>query len=295
MRVSVRSSTIARLAGAVAAVWLSGAGSALAGGGVDAGTLQAVLDDVCSVFGIPQASCQLLGRGSRDPLTPVVLELSALSNEPLDIIRLGDGDCQLATFSASLPLCPQVAVNAVNTPVQFPSGPSDEESSDQSLIALRYLTPLAFKPGGLPTQYTDPAATSFFYAVVLDGKNGQPQVLDVFYDLVGAKLKKGPVATISFPLAVYNKTDGSESTVAATLTLNATCNDDAECLTGTVTLPSTSTKYKAAQFGIQLASHFATSPNSPTPHAIFELLFPILANTKNDPTYFGAAQGTNCR
>jgi hypothetical protein len=265
------------------------------GGGADALTLQSLLNDICVVFGVSQASCPLLGHSATDPATPVVLEISALSNEPLDTIRLGDGACQLSTFVSGLPLCPEIAVNAVNAPVRGSIGPSDGKRSP---IALPYLTPLAFKPGAIPTQYGDAAATNFFYAVVLESNDGQPETLDVFYDLpeTTKPLKKGIVATISIPLAVYNSLDGSGRSVSATLQLTASC-PGADCLTGTISgdFSGMGTQtYSAAQFGIQFASRFARSPNSTAPHFILEVLVPILITSNSDPEYFGVATAT-CR
>jgi hypothetical protein len=228
-------------------------------------------------------------------MTPVVLEISALSNEPLDTIRLGDGACQLSTFFSGLPLCPEVAVNAVNAPVRGSIGPSGEKRSP---IALSYLTPLAFKPGAIPTQYGDPAATSFLYAVVLESDDGRPEILDVFYDLpeTTKPLKRGVVATISIPLAVYNSLDGSEQSVSAMLQLTANC-PGADCLTGTISGDFSGMgmqTYSAAQLGIQFASRFARSPNSTAPHFILEVLVPVLVTSKNDLGYFGVATAT-CR
>jgi hypothetical protein len=296
MRISLTGMTTSRLGAAAVSIWLFGAVPAWAeGGGADAVTLQGLLNDVCAVFGIPRASCPLLGNTTTDPPTPVVLEISALSNNPLDTIRRGDGACELTTAAKGLPLCPEVAVNALNAPVRSLTGPSDEKRSP---VALSYLTPLAFKPGAIPTQYGDPAATNFLYSVVLEGDDGRPEALDVFYDLpeTSKPLKKGVVATISIPLAVYNNLDGSEHSVSAMLQLTASC-PGANCLTGTITgdfAGMGAQTYSAAQLGVQFASRFARSPNSTTPHFILELLVPVLVTSKNDPEYFGAATAT-CR
>jgi hypothetical protein len=296
MRITLTGWTISRLSAAVAAIWLCGSVPAWAeGGGADAVTLQSLLNNICTVFGVPQSSCPLLGHSSTDPATPVVLEISAISNVPLDTIRLNDGACSLATDFSGLPFCPEVAVNAVNAPVRSLTGPSDEKRSP---IALSYLTPLAFKLGAIPTQYGDPAATNFLYSVVLEGDDGRPEALDVFYDLpeTSKPLKKGVVATISIPLAVYNNLDGSERSVSAMLQLTASC-PGANCLTGTITgdfAGMGAQTYSAAQLGVQFASRFARSPNSTTPHFILELLVPVLVTSKNDPEYFGAATAT-CR
>jgi hypothetical protein len=297
MRISLTAWTISRFCAAVASVWLCHVVPAWAeGGGEDAVLLQSLLNNVCNVFGIPDTSCPVLGHASTDPATPVILEISALSDVPPDTLRLTNFGCQVSTqHEGLLPLCPEIAVNAINAPARSLIGPFDDKGSP---IALSYLTPLAFKPGAIPTQFGDAAATSFLYAVVLESDDGRPETLDVFYDLpqTSKPLKKGVVATISIPLAVYNSLDGSERSVSAMLQLTANC-PGADCLTGTISgdFSGMGTQtYSAAQLGIQFASRFARSPNSTAPHFILEVLVPVLVTSKNDPAYFGVATAT-CR
>ena len=112
------------------------------------------------------------------------------------------------------PPCPTIAINAVNAPVKSPSAAAS--------VAISYLTPLAFKPGAVVTQYGDPTATYFFYATVLEGTNGQPQFLDLILDNTAGTNKqfsKGPVVSFSIPLVVLK--GGVEYPVAATLLLTA--------------------------------------------------------------------------
>jgi hypothetical protein len=289
MRVSRNILTI-RLLAAIAAAWLSAAGPAWAGGGMDNGTLQTLLNDVCGVF--PKITkCQQFPQGPTDPGNPIVLEVSALSNEPPDTIRLGDNACQLTTFGGTLPLCPQLAVNAVNAPLVSAGGSSDGESSGQSPVALSSLTPLAFKPGKsgpLATQYGDPKATSFFYAVVLEDKNGKPQALDLVFDYTpGTKknfTKDQVVATVVLPLVVLSS-GSSQSTVTATVQLTASCSGDTDCLKATVSWKGSPT-YNAGQLGLQFTLNFGQSPNSASAHPIFELLVPPVVTKANDPAYF---------
>jgi hypothetical protein len=155
---SIRSFTFSRLAGSVAALWLSGAGSAWAGdGGASGLSLQGVLNDVCALFGNGTEPCPKL-----PTVTQQVIEIAGLTGEPPNVVRALNSVCG-PTSSSGLP-CPEVAVNAVNGLAK--------SSPLGSVDALWYLTPLAFTPGPVATQYGDPAAKSFFYAHVLKGANG---------------------------------------------------------------------------------------------------------------------------
>jgi len=302
MRVSRKILSISRLLAVIAASWLSAAGPAWAGGGMDNVGLQGMLDNVCGFFGIPSSSCQLFPTNPTDPGNPIVLEISALSNQPLDGIRSADFSCELAASNLGLPLCPQLAVNAVNAPVVSASGSSDGESSDQSPVVLSSLTPLAFKPGALATQYGDSRAKSFFYAVVLEGKNGQPKALDLVFDYTPGTKKnftKGQVvATVVLPLVVLSS-DSSQHTVTATVQLTASCSGDTDCLKATVSgnLSGTGTQtYNAGQLGLQFRFNFGQSPNSASAHPIFELLVPLVVTKANDAVYFDAGLSTiSCR
>jgi hypothetical protein len=276
MRVIGTFSKVSRLIAAIGAVWLWCTGPASAGGGgggADFPGLVGALASTCQFF---STLCPL----PPDPPTPVVLEEAAVTANPPDFVRFEFFLCTDPSGFSAVP-CPHFAVNSVNAPAKPPFA--------QSTAGLSYLTPLAFRPGAVPTQYGDPKATTFFYAVALEGNDGQPQTLDLFYDYTpwtNKQFTKGQVANFTFPL-VLNGSAG-EQTFQATLTLTATCNGAASCLTGTVTgIPGTGTKsFSAAQLGIQFNYDFGPSPNSTTPHAIFEVLIPVLANAANDPAYF---------
>ena len=143
----------------------------------------------------------------------------------------------------------------------------------------------------MPTQSSDPRATSFFYAEVLEGTDGQ-HTLHLLYDYTPwttKHLARGEVANFSLPLVVYDQSDGTERTVPATVQLVAACNH-ADCLTANVSgsfSGSGTQTVSAAQLGIQFRYDFSPSPNSATPHAIFELRAPLLVNRRNDSPYFG--------
>ncbi|MBV8507143.1 MAG: hypothetical protein JOZ11_15215 [Alphaproteobacteria bacterium] len=268
MGMSLRRSVISRLAGAAAVICMYGAGSAWAGDGGNSGlSLQGVLDDICSVFGTP---CPQL-----PTVTQQVIEIAGLTSEPPNVVRALNSVCG-STSTSGLP-CPEVAVNAVNGLAK--------SSPLGSVDALWYLTPLAFTPGPVATQYGNPAAKSFFYAHVLAGANGQPQTLDLFYDLTGTTTLVVPVA-LSLPLVVLNP-DGSERPVAATL--NAVCVGFS-CANATVSGDFLGTgktaKYNAGALGLDLNFAFLPSPNSSFPHPIVEVQIPLVVTMQNDPQYF---------
>ena len=154
-----------------------------------------------------------------------MLEISGLTNSPPDDVRaVYFTTCGSFEFAPCPPVInpanTPVAVNAVNAPVKSPSAAAS--------AAISYLTPLAFIPGAtqpMVTQYGDPTAAYFFYATVLEGTNGQPQVLDIILDNTlgtNKQFSKGPVVSFSLPLVVL--TDGIEYPVAATLLLTANNN-----------------------------------------------------------------------
>jgi hypothetical protein len=286
---SIRFFRFSRVVAAAAVVGsLCCAGPARAGGSAgDFPTLRTALDGVCATVGM--TPCPQL-----PTVTQIILEMSGLMNSAPDDVRNINSPvtCGYLYFSPSPELgpfpCTTVAVNAVNAPVKSP--PEDT-------LAISYLTPLAFKPGAQVTQYRDPAATRFLYAAVIEGSDGQPQILDLVLDDISDTKKqfsKGPVIAFSLPLVMLQ--NKSETPIPATLLLTATCNGAANCLTGTVTgIPNTGTKpLTASQLGIQFNSSFGTSPNSTTSHRQYELQIPIIATPENDPAYFGNPTSLAC-
>jgi len=84
MRASIRYSTVTRISGAVAGLWLCGAGAAWAGGGTDLVSLQALLTNgqgtgLCDVFGI--SPCP-----QPPTVTQTALELAALGNNLFEML-----------------------------------------------------------------------------------------------------------------------------------------------------------------------------------------------------------------
>jgi len=107
MRASIRSSTISRLAGAGAALWLCGAGAAWAGD-MDLGSIQALLSDpsvgLCKVFNM--SSCPRL-----PTVTQAVLQVAALGNNLPEMIRAQNN------------IAPGISVTAGN-PAAVPPAPN---------------------------------------------------------------------------------------------------------------------------------------------------------------------------
>jgi hypothetical protein len=311
-----KSLNVNRIAYVAAAIWLLCVGPAWAGGGgMDAEGLQATLSGICSILNIPCPQFPTYATTVPtpiSPLTPIVVELSAWENMTPDYIRINDSDCaQFGTeFGGTLPYCPQVAINAINGPAKFLAW--DDPPGATSPSELSYLTPLAFVssptsstlPPLTATQYGDPAANSFFYAVALDDQHGQPQTLDLFYDYVAGMKNWGPkgqvTAVISLPLAVLVKNAATEGSVVATLT--AICNGPGSCAIVKVNLSGNfpgNGSYQPADLGLSFTYYLGTSPNSSSPHPIVEVQVPLLVNTQTDPFYFistplpGCANGGN--
>src|SRR5437016_4012865 len=137
MQRAARSSLPVRLIGVSCALWFS-IGPAWAGhGGADLGSLQGILDSLCSNL---QITCPKL-----PTTTQLVLEYAGLVNAPADVIRFENG------------ISPTAALNAVNPPAGTP-------------FVLANVAPLAFisalKSGGVAsvTQPGSKDADSFFYA-----------------------------------------------------------------------------------------------------------------------------------
>jgi hypothetical protein len=293
MRELVRGSKISGIAAAGAAIWLLCAGPAWAGGGMDAGALQSTLCDTFATFlkiPCPQypTYSNTITTAPISPATPIVVELAAWESVSPDTLRMNDTDCTLlgtlTTGMAAL-YCPQLAVNAVNPPAK---SPREDAEDAKSPAALSYLNSLAFVSATSTTPFTvtqnlDPNATSHVYAVV-EGERGQPDTLDLFFRTGANKQQTwGPVATISFPLAVLANGASTENSVVATLQINATCKGAEECLSAKISVDfsGTGTKktYSLADLGLGFAYFSRPSPT-------YELQIPLLVNPQTDPFYF---------
>jgi hypothetical protein len=295
MRVSIRSSTLSRITGAVAALWLYGGGAAWAGGGADLASLQNVINGLCVTFGMtaPNACPQLPN------ITQAVLEVAALGNNLPEVAR------------AQNAIPPQYSIDAGNLAAVPTNIPVDSQFMATLPLAitipstsdvLATLTPLAFisqsSGTAVPTQPYDPTADTFLYAVGVASKPGNvnsgggnltnPDKVYFFYDdtsRTSANFNQGQiVAKFTFPLTVLNN-DGTE-TASVPVTLQFKANNARDCSTSTVTSslwPSTQT-VMATQIGLDCAVVFSTSPTSPQKHAVFEVAVRLLVTgaCKND-------------
>jgi hypothetical protein len=297
MRASIGSSTIFRLAGAVAALWLCGAGAAWAGGGGESlTTLQAVIGKADGTTGL----CKLLGMGSNfgnicpqlPTFTQAILEAAGLANSPPEVVAAQNGLPPGSNVYANNP-AKDVVPPGLFSPTPFPLTANTSPALSELLSTV---TPLAFissqNAARLPTpaQLYDPNANTFLYAVTVSSigfatppGGTVPDTLDVFYE----DLSRGNqtftngqvVAKFSLPLTVLNNNGTENPPVIVTLQIKATCTGGPSCLQAQVISgfgASASNPIAASQFGIQFALVFGASPTSTQPHAIFEVAVPLL-------------------
>jgi hypothetical protein len=238
-----------------------------------------------------------------------VVELAAWQNWNPDTVRTMDADCDQygPVGKNALFFCPQIAVNATNPPANSPiSGilGLQTPSALASLASLAFTSNSAATPPLTVTQNSDPTATSYVYAVV-EGANGQPNMLDLFLENLGSK---GPGAvTLALPLAVMAKGASTENSVVATLNIPPTCalsvqnnnsqgsngNSQGSSVSGllcpatvTVNFGSGKNTYPAKSLGIQVTPFFGPSAHWATPHWIYEVQIALLVNPQTDPFYF---------
>ena len=302
MRASIRSSNISGLAGAVAALWLYGAGAAWAGGGMDLGSLQALLS---GPPGEPQLGfCAILKMNSCTTLptvTQAVLQVAALTEAPPDAIRAQNNIAPGSSVTAGNAAVTSIALD--------PAGLS-------SLLST--LTPLAFisqSSGTAPaTPLYDTTADAFLYAVAVGpkGATGLPSPKNVYFiydDLFrnGQTFNKNQlVAQFSFPLTVLSKDamgNFHETPVPITLQFIATSAGDCSASTVSGQSPPGSpvtvsfSSSPASQIGINCAVVFGTSPTSAQTHAILWVEIPLLVTgatppPNTDPPYFYSRNST---
>src|SRR5216683_170477 len=139
MRPSVKSSIILRAAGAVAGLWLCGAGAAWAGGGADFGSLTALLTNsqgtgVCDVFHI--SPCP-----KPPSITQAALEVAALGNNLFEMLLLQNGFAPASRVKADNPVATAADIPSdSNGNAIFPTA----STAPTLLSVLSNLRPLAF-------------------------------------------------------------------------------------------------------------------------------------------------------
>jgi hypothetical protein len=287
MRVSISSCAFSRLAGAVTALWLCGAGAAWAGGGGESlTTLQAVI-------GPPDGSsgfCHMLKMNPCPQLptfTQAILEAAGLANSPPEMVAAQNG------------LSPGNNVYAGN-PAAVPPTPFPLTANTPPTLSdlLSTLTPLAFisstnqNAPAAATQLYDPDANTFLYAVTVSSiefatppGGTVPDTLYLFYEDLSRTNSnlKGTVANFSLPLTVLNS-DGTERAVAATLQFAAAGAND--CSTSTIKgnfSGSGTQTISPAAIGVNCAVVFSSSPTSSQKHATFEVAVPLLVTGACSP------------
>ena len=312
MRFSIRYSTISRIAGAVAALWLCGAGAAWAGGGTSVSGLQAALGDQNGTSGL----CGLLGMTSCPQLptvTQLILQMSGLTHTQPDLVRSPPGAglttggassnviCSVAgnqqSAGVALKPCSSFAINAINPPTSSPN--------PAQLSPLAFVSPTSGSGHATPVP-AGTQANSFFYAVATTA-SGQPDTLSLRYDyppLTNANFAKGQqVAAISLPLLLLS--NGTEQPVTTTLQISAACTGGTTCLTATAAgnfSGNGTQKHSPTDLGITITSNFSSG------HAAFSVQAPLVitgpsnasncknaiingtvdtADCGNDPAYFG--------
>jgi hypothetical protein len=291
MGVSIRSSSVSRVAGTVATLWLCGTGPAWAGdgGSEDLAGLNKIVSNICTFLSIPTTSCPTL-----PTISQAVLEIAALENAPPEIVAALNSVAAGNHPSAGNP----AAGNPdVLPPIEFPLTVTTLPD------VLSNLTPLAFisAPNGAgPATATQPhnsAADTFLYAVasgqLLKNNLAIPDTLYFFYDdtlRTNTSLsQRRVVAEFSLPLVVLN-TDNTERSVLTTLQFsypgagNQPCS--AAMVHGDFLGDGTTQTKNATDIGLNCAVVFAPSPSSARLHAIFQLQVPLLVTQATDPAYF---------
>lgn len=306
MSTSFRSFRFSGLAGALAALWLCGAGAAWAGDGADLGSLQALLSDpnfgLCKIFNM--TTCPQV-----PTVTQGVLEVAALGNNLPEMVRaqnsIPPGSSVTAGNAATAPYFPNFL------PISFPL-PAESTTSTTVSELLATLTPLGFasqKSGtAVARQLYDPKADAFLYAVGVSssgfpgpsGLTDPDTVFFVYDDLfrVAQTFVKGQiVAKFSFPLTVLTVLNGNstETPVMTTLEITSCANGLASCFNANAVggIGTAQNPIPASQLGIQFAFVFSGSPTFTQKHAIFEVAVPLLVTGACSPTACPPAPNTD--
>jgi len=300
MRRSVRTRIFLCIAGA-AGLWLSGSGTAWAGGGADFGSLRDLLANgstgICDVFQINP--CPKV-----PSITQAALQIAALGNNLPEMLLLQNGFVPGSRVSANNPAATDLP--SEGTVRKFPTASTTPSVSS----VLSGLTPLAFKsqnlgtallPGtALAARLPDIGVDTLLYAVAYSksGRVGQKAplpipdyVLFLYDDLSRTNANfaaNTTVAKFTFPLRVLNR-DGSQRSVPTTL--NFVANKSGDCSISNVVgdfkgTGSSPPPPLAEAIGIQCAVVFSASPASAQKHAIFQVAVPLLVTSTSDPLYF---------
>src|SRR5215472_13490445 len=161
MRAWMGSSAISRFAGMAATLWVCGAGPAWAGGGMDLGGVQSLLNAICPYLGM--TTCPQL-----PTITQAVLQVAALQNIAPDYLRADANVVKICTVSGrplpgkippiNVPPCDSVAISAINAPASSSVMLSD-------LTPLGFISPLTGQGPAIPVPPGTSGENTFFYVV----------------------------------------------------------------------------------------------------------------------------------
>jgi hypothetical protein len=301
MRVSLRPLTIGRIAAAVTALWMYGAGSASAGGGgEDAAGLNSALQALCATLG----SSLLPTCPQLPPITQGVLEIAAINNAPPERVRAFNNIGQGLHVDAGNPGRPPAMDPQISTFPVVDTGQS--KTLSKLLLSSPALAFISAKQQSLPTatatQLYDPDADTFLYGVTSGflSQGVQPDTLFLFYDDTSRTNKNfvpgQVIAKVSLQLVVL-ASNFTETLVPTTLQIivpkpklpmpasGAAVDCSASTVSGNFSGNGTQT-FGASQIGLDCAVVFAASPFSSRPHAIFEIEVPLVVTNATDPLYF---------
>jgi hypothetical protein len=289
MRIPLASTTVSRLIGAAAALWLLCAGPAWAGaGGSDA--VSFLTNILCPILGLSPPPAVPTTCPSFDTLTKTVLEIAALEPAPPEIVRAANS------------IVPTVAVNAVNPP-------AGEPTPGTAFPILENLTPLAFissmGSGGTvtATQLGNGAANSYFYAATdgvlpsIPGTTGTaPTTLYVVYDYppltnpAAATAAGKDLADICLPLTVlsgHGTSNVAESPLPTLLRVINASSPPVVAVGSCSGNGSGAPMALASDLGLGVTLTSKSTPNSAAKHAVIEVQIKLLVTMATDPTYFG--------
>jgi hypothetical protein len=294
MRILGKIWTAARLAAAVAGVWLCAVGPASAGGSADIQTLNTALLNLCTALGTSLVpSCPQV-----PTVTQAVLELAALNDNAPERVRAFNNVPQGEAVDAGNPGRWSVTVDSQIS--GLPVKGSDVLNLLSTLRPLAFVSSTKKGQAAKAVQLYDTSADTFLYAVASGPNAGfSPDAVFLFYDdtsRTNTNLPKGQViAQFSFPLAVLiPPTDPAaipttESPVfPVTLQFKVPQSGANDCSASVLvgSFPGRATPPSPADLGIQCAVVFAPSPASAHQHAIFQLQLPLLVTKGTDPLYF---------
>jgi len=309
---SFRSRSFSRLAGALGALWLCGAGAAWAGDGADLASLNQLFtgsSGLCAILKL--TTCYQL-----PTITQAMLEVAGLTNSPPEMVaaqnNIAPGYNAISGNPATAPYAPNFL------PISFPLPAASTTSTTVSEL-LSTLTPIAFASQNsgtgtaVATQLYDPAADTFLYAVAAssEGATGAGGLTNAdtvyfFYDdlfRVAQTFTKGQiVAKFSFPLTVLNSHGTENPAVMTTLQITSCANGLASCFMVTAAgdflgngmlqtlgtgsclpAPAAAVPPPIGVIGVNCAVVFSASPTWKQKHAIFEVAVPLLV-TGASPT-----------